>query len=588
MNKTININLGGVFFHIDESAYHKLKSYLTAIRRSLSDDPKGKEEIITDIESRIGELLSDKIKDVRQVINEADIDEVIEVMGKPEDYMVDDEIFSDDNYSSYNQGRSKKLYRDGDDKFLGGVSSGIAHYFNVDVIWIRLAWLIAVFGGLGAGLLVYIILWILLPEANTTSEKLEMMGEDVNISNIEKKIKEEIYEASDRVKSGFNDVTEKVKNADYKKYRNKAKSGSQDLVETIGKIFSVLFMIIGKFIGVLLLIISTTTILALLISLVTAGSIDFFQEDWLYSNFHVINSSGLPIWGVSILTFILVGIPFLFLFFLGIRILSNNKKTIGKTAKLALFGIWLITLLSFIFFGSRQFIGTAYDGAVIEKLDIEYRPMDTLHIKMIDDENLSNESYLSRRWGYSLVYDENNVKKIYSNHIDFDIQRSDSGQVYLKIRKRSKGKSKIEAKENAGNIEYDFYKTDNNLVLNGFFLTEVENKFKDQKLQIDLYIPNDQVIYLDKSIRSFLNDVDNVQNIYDGDMPKHYYKMIEDGLSCLDCDDERSYDSDEDSETFNLKINSEGINIDISDTKERTKVKIDENGVKIISANDSI
>ncbi len=125
-------------------------------------------------------------------------------------------------------------------------------------------------------------------------------------------------------------------------------------------------------------------------------------------------------------------------------------------------------------------------------------------------------------------------------------------------------------------------------MLNGFFLTEVENKFKDQKLQIDLYIPNDQVIYLDKSIRSFLNDVDNVQNIYDGDMPKHYYKMIEDGLSCLDCDDERSYDCDEDSETFNLKINSEGINIDISDTKERTKVKIDENGVKIISAKDSI
>ena len=108
MNKTININLGGIFFHIDESAYQKLKGYLDAIRRSLSDDPKGRDEIITDIESRIGEILSDKIKDVRQVINQQDIDEVIEVMGKPEDYMVDDEIFNDDSYGNYSSKKGKK------------------------------------------------------------------------------------------------------------------------------------------------------------------------------------------------------------------------------------------------------------------------------------------------------------------------------------------------------------------------------------------------------------------------------------------------------------------------------------------------
>ena len=195
MNKTININLGGIFFHIDEMAYQKMKNYLNAIRRSLSDDPKGRDEIITDIESRIGELLSEKVKDVRQVINEGDIDEVIEVMGKPEDYMVDEDVFSDDNYSSYGSTRSKKLYRDGDDKFLGGVSSGLAHYFNIDVIWVRLAWLIAAFG-FGFGFILYLILWILLPQANTTSEKLEMEGEEVNISNIEKKIKEELKELS--------------------------------------------------------------------------------------------------------------------------------------------------------------------------------------------------------------------------------------------------------------------------------------------------------------------------------------------------------------------------------------------------------
>ena len=100
MNKTININLGGVFFHIDELAYQKLRKYLDAIRRSLSDDPKGKEEILTDIETRIGEILSEKITDVRQVVNEQDIEEIILIMGKPEDYAGDEEIFEDKSYSS--------------------------------------------------------------------------------------------------------------------------------------------------------------------------------------------------------------------------------------------------------------------------------------------------------------------------------------------------------------------------------------------------------------------------------------------------------------------------------------------------------
>ena len=147
MNKTININLGGIFFHIDEIAYQKMKRYLDAIRRSLSDDPKGRDEIIADIELRIGELLSERIKDARQVVNESDIDEIIAVMGQPEDYMVDEELFVDDAGKSYSRKSSqKKLYRDGEDKFLGGVSSGIAHYFDVDVIWIRIAWLVAAFG----------------------------------------------------------------------------------------------------------------------------------------------------------------------------------------------------------------------------------------------------------------------------------------------------------------------------------------------------------------------------------------------------------------------------------------------------------
>ena len=587
MNKTININLGGIFFHIDEIAYQKLKGYLDSIRRSLSDDPKGRDEIITDIESRIGEILSDKIKDVRQVINEQDIDEVVEVMGKPEDYMVDDEIFNDDSYGNYSSKKGKKLYRDGSDKFLGGVSSGMAHYLNIDVIWVRLGWLVAAFG-FGFGFIVYPLLWILLPEANTTAEKLEMEGAEVNISNIEKKIRDDISDASARVKHGIDEVSDKVKNADYKKYGNRAKSGSQDLVDTIGKVFVTIFMIIGKFIGVLLIIVAVTTILGMLISMFTLGSLDFIHDDWLFRNSFVYNNSGLPIWFLSVLTFVLIAIPFFFLFALGLRILSNNSKSIGKTTKLSLLGIWIVTLLVAIFFGTRQFMNSAYDGTVTNSQEIYYSTTDTLEIKMVDDKDISNNSKLKRNWRSEIVLDVDNQEKIYSNNIRLNILRSDDETMYAKVRKLSQGQSRQDARENADLISYAYELNEEELRINGFFLADLNNRFSEQRVYVDLYLPEDQTVYLDNSTRTFLYDVNNVQNIYDNDMANHYFQMTKDGFTCLDCEEDViRIDSGDDS--FNMKIDDSGVHIEIQEEgNERSEVKIDASGVIVKSVKDSV
>ena len=590
MNKTININLGGVFFHIDEVAYQKLKGYLDAIRRSLSDDPQGRDEIITDIETRIGELLSDKVKDIRQVINESDIDQVIEVMGRPEDYMVDDELFTDDRYGGYQKRKTKKLYRDGSDKFLGGVSSGMAHYLNVDVIWIRLAWLVAAFG-FGFGFIVYPLLWILLPEATTTAEKLEMEGEPVNISNIEKKIRDELSQASARVKDGIEDVSEKVKNADYKKYGEKAKSGSQDFIETLGKIFVTVFMIIGKFIGVLLVIIAVVTILALLISLFTIGSIDLIHHEWFSYDTFFFNSSGLPVWVISILTFILVGIPFFFLFALGLRILSNNTKTVGKTAKLTLLGIWLMALLTAIFFGTRQYMMTAYDGSVTNTTEIPFNVADTLSINVIGDDGISDKRELRHSWGREVVLDGNDIEKIYSNNIRMNIFESKDTTVYVKTRKRSKGQSRQDARDNAGLIEHKVKLSGNELEVQGYFLSDIATRFGEQKIYVDLYLPEGQTIYLGESSRTFLYDVDNIQEVYDNDMAGHHFRMTRDGLDCLDCEvyEINTSGDDSDPESFNMKIDEKGVHIEIQDEdREKAEVKIDENGVIVRSTKDSI
>ena len=161
MNKTVNINLAGIFFHIDEDAYLKLQRYLEAIKRSFTDS-QGRSEIIADIEARISELFNERVHNDKQVIRVKEVDEVISIMGQPEDYLVDDEIFEDEPQPSYRStsSTSKKLFRDTDNSYIGGVSSGLSHYFGIDAIWIRLAWILLIFGA-GTGILLYILLWVL-------------------------------------------------------------------------------------------------------------------------------------------------------------------------------------------------------------------------------------------------------------------------------------------------------------------------------------------------------------------------------------------------------------------------------------------
>jgi len=590
MNKTININLGGIFFHIDETAFQKMKRYLDAIRRSLSDDPQGRDEIIADIESRISELLSERIKDARQVISESDIDEVIAVMGQPEDYMVDEELFTDDSGKNYSRkSTQKKLYRDGDDKFLGGVSSGIAHYFDVDVIWIRLAWLIAAFG-FGFGFIVYPILWILLPEANTTAEKLQMEGEPVNITNIEKKIRAEFEDVSERVKGAASDVTDAVKegydnvsDSLKKKRSNRVKSGTQDFIDTLGKIIVTFFMVIGKFIGVLLIIVSVAVLIGLIISLFTAGTVDFMGADYLFDgDFQVINPTGIPIWIISLLVLILVGIPFLMLFFLGLFILSSKSKILSRTAKFVLLGIWIIALLAAIYIGVRQGAEFAREGSSIERKELVMMPMDTLTVKMVDDEALSNYNNFRHHSSFRKVLDANDISKFYSNDLRVNIQMSDSSEAYVKVRKEANGRTRLVARENAGKIEYDFEKSGNTIAFNGYFLIDSKTAFKNQELKLTLYIPENQILYLDESTRSFLDyRVKTTRDIYRNDMGEHYFKMTDEGLECLDCDESDFWDTDDEEEGVHMNIDEGRLEIKVNDDDEKFDLNIDKDGLQM-------
>ena len=178
MKKTMTVNIAGMVYHIDEDAFDRLNRYLGSVKSELRS-MEGASEIYQDIETRIGELFNDRLKNNRQVINLADVEEVITIMGEPGDISGSNEK---KNYSSHS-GSYRRMYRDPDNRVIGGVCSGLAAYWRVDPTIVRFIFVILAIFGM-SGVLIYLILWIVLPEAHTVAQKLEMRGERVNLSNI--------------------------------------------------------------------------------------------------------------------------------------------------------------------------------------------------------------------------------------------------------------------------------------------------------------------------------------------------------------------------------------------------------------------
>ncbi|MBD0332777.1 MAG: PspC domain-containing protein, partial [Chitinophagaceae bacterium] len=171
MKKIININLSGRVIPIEDAAYERLQNYIESLRRYFANED-GRDEIINDIESRIAELMDDKVKKGATAVTEADVEEIITAMGRIEDFEAASEtIGAEETTGTYSESSTKqrfkgRLYRDGRDKILGGVCAGIANYTNVDPAVVRLLFAIITLGGFGFGFLIYILLWIILPVRN--------------------------------------------------------------------------------------------------------------------------------------------------------------------------------------------------------------------------------------------------------------------------------------------------------------------------------------------------------------------------------------------------------------------------------------
>lgn len=260
MKTAITIHIAERVFTIDEDAHSKLDQYLTQLRSYFAKDATEEEskEIISDIENRIAEILEERLGENRPAVNMEDISHVMKEMGTVEDIAKEEESAGTETAAASEAGQKeednnwrpgKKLYRDPDNKVLGGVCAGLAAYFDVDVTFFRIAALLLLLLN-GVGILVYLILWIAMPEAETASEKAAMRGKRANISNIEKNVKARLQEG----------LTEED--------RAKARTGLQKFYGMLGQLFQglgraaiIVLKIVAVIVGISLLIAGVLTIL---------------------------------------------------------------------------------------------------------------------------------------------------------------------------------------------------------------------------------------------------------------------------------------------------------------------------------------
>ena len=562
MDKTISISLGGFSFIVDDRAFFKLKNYLDDIRRSLQG-MEGTEDIIADVEVRIAEIFKEKLG-AREVVNEQDVDHIIEVMGRPEQY-VDEDLEETTSYksgSSYKQTASgekvkRKLYRDPNDKIIAGVLSGLAHYLGVETWVTRLLWIVIFFSDVfisGASLTIisYIVLWIILPKAETATQKYEMYGQAGDFETIKKNASQAASEM---------------------------KGVARDASSTLGNLFSVLGKIILIFIGIMLICTGIGLIIGAIALLVTASSelpVQFFG--------YVVDYEWQD-WGAKALILVLMAIPAILLILLGARLISSRVKT-NKTFVLSAVVLWFIALIA-----SAVLVGTLFKNFT---RDIEFADKKAYTVAS-DTLTLSFEEYkdfgkrkikwtIDNDMGGFVHFDGKLHRKIYD---DIEIKTSQNDQVSVEILYYSKGSSMDDARKNADMITYNYKVNSKGEIIFDNYLSLPENsKFRDQLVSIVVYVPKGKTIYA-KNVDDliFYDEFENDRDYEDG--TNRFYKFVNDQYECLNCGWNSSEDSihtEFDSDSAKVRITKDGVHIQDGDEK----VIINKNKINISDGTDSV
>lgn len=473
MKKTLYINLNGFAFHIDEDAYDKLNQYLKKIENSFSDKDEAK-EIVADIEARIAELFSGKKRSAEEVITLTEVEEVITTMGEPQDIADEEEPQASSSNSSSSSAAApiyrKRLYRDTDSRYLGGVCGGLGAYFDIDPLVFRIIFLIT-FILYGASLPVYIVLWIVMPKALTITQKLEMKGPAS-------------YEAWEQnIRNEYQEVSEKFKQSQtYQNFSGSFSKGTDAMGNALRTTVRILLSILG-----VAIMVGTLAALVSLILTFTFG-FTFFDFSGLGNYYtslpgYFLASSDMIIGSIGII--LVTCIPILLLFYLGFRLVfrfRSGNRVVGISALV----LWLAGLILVVYTTARvaREFSVTEDKYKKEQLTI---PQDSIIYL-----NANTQTHIPEYQEH--LFDVNRLDVYLADekvHIQgrprIELVRGD--EFAMDIKKMARGRSLSNALQNCDNIEFFWMQKDSIISIDPVFTIQENSKIRDQKLTVVITVP---------------------------------------------------------------------------------------------------
>jgi len=580
MKKVININFQGRILPIEEMAYENLKNYIETLRTYFEKE-EGKDEIINDIECRVAELCEDRLKKGAVCITEDDIELIIASIGRPADFEAQDgfEAQSSSDYSSNNDNdsndqwtsvRPKRLYRDEQNKVLGGVCSGIANYFGIEPLLVRILWIFLigvnilgylilwiavpsssvkevggvkkrlfrdienkVIGGVCAGLskyfgiqvwiirilflipfirlvfnfreihlfqfwdapdfpnflditfspgsvFIYIVLWLVLPEAKTSADKLEMVGEKVDLNSIKNTIQNDMEGFSKRAKTWGNDFytksrSEKREDKDERREeRNEQREPKRGFFHFIGRVITIC---IKAFVYFILGIIGFSLLAALFGIGVAATAVmplrKFLLED------------GAQTWSVIGALLFFVWVPILGIVAAVVRKLAGYKKA-NVWVRSSFIALWVVGWILLFYFGSSLGNSFSKHNAPEEQSIALTNPT----VNYLEITASPKMKYYEDRWFKISPFDAfSDEDTVYVRNLRIRIVQSKTDSFEVKVVKLSNGKTIQNANELASKINFNLTQQDSLVYLDRGIAINKKDKFRNQHIIMTIAVP---------------------------------------------------------------------------------------------------
>ncbi|PKP20800.1 MAG: hypothetical protein CVU06_10375, partial [Bacteroidetes bacterium HGW-Bacteroidetes-22] len=505
-------NIGGQLFNIDEDALRRLEEYFNRLRGYFGGNGEAS-EMLADVEARIAELLGPLSKGSERVVDLAAIESVISQMGEPEEWGTPDEE-TPGSGSTTKHTRSRRIFRDPDRRLLGGVASGLAAWSGLDPMVVRVLFILfSVF--YFTGLIVYAVLWLVLPEAHTTSEKLEMHGEEVNVDNLKRRFNEE--------KQRLAELGEKLpKNEDVRRF-------THDFGQGLGRMIHFGLNLFLRMIGVIILL----SVLALSISLSVAmfvrdtvyldGSLRFMNLNFIQISQYLIPQESLR-WqlylAVAVSSVALLGL----LTYWGLKLLIQWKNSTWQLP--SILGLMLAGgLVLGAVFGFRYQEQTRVNKVKTYEYSLGKVAGPKLEI------NIENRGYseMQVQPGILLSSGKNAAggEDFFTKDVSYRIKQSPSDSMFINILARAKGKSEDGAFRNLQGICYNWKASDSVLVLDSRFSVPLEQGFYHQDLEVVIYVPLSKQVYISRD-DTYEFDYSSFADGFDRDAG--WFKMTRAGL----------------------------------------------------------